>query len=152
MTMIINMITLYMIICSCETLTMPPATDHKNIIGSIVKVESTSTILMMMVIMSQKLGSKGLIISGSQNFGLLTECYNSDNICQTNKCRLSHGKDSPCQFRCNIKKFTSTDCCVRVSLILEGQWGPAHPSKSNFEQLNFVDALASLDFKLSVTE
>ena len=81
--MIIKMITLYMIICSCETLTMPPATDHKNIIGSIVKVESASTILMMKM-MSEKLGSKGLIISGSQNFGLLTECYNSDNICQIN--------------------------------------------------------------------
>ena len=80
--MIINMITLYMIICSCETLTMPPATDHKNIIGSIVKVESASTILMMMVIMSEKWGQK--VISSSQNFGLLTECYNSDNICQIN--------------------------------------------------------------------
>ena len=55
----------------------------------------------------------------------------------SNKCPLSHGKDSPCQIRCNIKKFTSTDCCVRVSLILEGQWVPAHPLKSNFEQLNF---------------
>ena len=77
MTMIINMITLYMIICSCETLTMPPATDHKNIIGSIVKVESASTILMMKM-MSEKLGSEGLIISGSQNVGLLTQCYNRD--------------------------------------------------------------------------
>ena len=50
---------------------------------------------------------------------------------------LYYGKDSPCQFRCNIKKATSTDCYVEVSLIQEGQWGPAHPSKSNFEQLNF---------------
>ena len=53
------------------------------------------------------------------------------------KCPLYYGKDSPCQFRCNIKKSTSTDCYVEVSLILEGQWGPAHPSKSNFEQLKF---------------
>ena len=81
--MIINMITLYMIICSCETLTMPPATDHKNIIGSIVKVESASTILMMKM-MSEKLGSEGLIISGSQNFGLFTQCYNPDNKYQRN--------------------------------------------------------------------
>ena len=54
------MITLYMIICSCETLTMPPATDHKNIIGSIVKVESASTILMMKM-MSEKWGQKVLL-------------------------------------------------------------------------------------------
>ena len=43
----------------------------------------------------------------------------------------THGKDSSWQFRCNIKKSTLIDCCVNVSLILEGKWGPAHPLKSS---------------------
>ena len=40
---------------------MPPATDHKNIIGSIVKVESASTILMRKM-MSEKLGQNAVKI------------------------------------------------------------------------------------------
>ena len=49
--------TLYIIIWSCETLTIPPATAQRNIIGSIVRVDIAKITLIRMVLNIKSYGS-----------------------------------------------------------------------------------------------